>query len=350
MGKKNRKEKNKQFSISLSKKEIRKKTRINKGIEKRRKLGIERERKRRTASSNRQGKNAVCRLVAPSRLSISQNTEETLVFFADVIHKIEQCKYKDVLFFDLAAVELITPDAIMYLIAVIKNNRLIRGLSIECAGNLPNDATAKNVIEQSGFYSFVRPKSTVKVDKNQDYMKISAGQQDDGALAGAFCDFVQRCCKVSISETKNLYTRIIELMTNTRQHAYKGKDASSMIRNWYIFAQDMSDCVHFVFLDTGAGIPKTVAKKFRERILELMLENDAMYLRSALLGDFRSETKQGHRGKGLPGIYEDVQKKNIKNLNVISGRGVCSAEEAEIVSIGLKTPFEGTLFSWDIAK
>lgn len=349
MAKKTHRERKKLFSLALSRKIMRKRMRSNKNDARKRKLLTSNTGRQNLRPQNRSRKK-LHHLVAPSNLSIAQNTEEALVFFADVIHMIKHCEYKDTLFFDLAQVTSITPDAIMYLIAVIKNNRVIKALSIECAGNLPLDSTARSVIEQSGFYSFVRTHASARVEKSRDYMKISAGQQDNGVLAGAFCDFVQRCCNVSMIETKSLYRIIIELMTNTRQHAYKGLDSSSMIRNWYIFAQDLPDSVHFVFLDTGAGIPKTVAKKFRERIFELMLENDAMYLQSAIQGDFRSETRQGHRGKGLPGIYEDVQHAIIKNLNVISCRGACTITGTQIVSTSLKTAFEGTLFSWDIAK
>lgn len=83
-----------------------------------------------------------------------------------------------------------------------------------------------------------------------------------------------------------------------------------------------------------------------------MISRDAQYLQSALEGDYiRSETKLAYRGKGLPGIYEDCQNAHINNLRIISGKAKCTVnEDASILSQNIDAYFEGTLFSWDIAK
>lgn len=184
-------------------------------------------------------------------------------------------------------------------------------------------------------------------------MKISTGRDADPELASSFCDFVHESCGITNRDTKRLYPMIIELMTNTHQHAYGTYgEKQLMIGNWYFFAQDTGSKIHFVFLDTGVGIPKTVAKKFGERIKELLLvQDDASYLLSTLKGDFRSETKQEHRGKGLPGIYEDALNRSISDLSIISGRGKCTLDEKyEISAERLPLSFEGTLFTWNICK
>ena len=311
-----RQQKRKEYQVAKSRKYLQRRTRNNKRAH-RRKLKLNAE--KHISSLSFTGKPAHI-LKAPSRLSISQNTVATLVYFSSVINMISSCKVRDVLFFDLSEVDFITPDAIMYLIALIKNTRRIRSLHISCRGSLPRSNTAREVVEQSGFSSFMYSQDFGKVERDKSYMKISTGKEANSELAGNFCDFVQKSCGITIQETKRLYPTIIELMTNTHQHAYRDEQ-TIMMSNWYIFAQDLSRSIHFVFLDTGAGIPRTVAKKFTERIKDLMLSNDAMYLESALRGMFRSETKQEHRGKGLPGIYEDACNGEISNLCIISGHG-----------------------------
>lgn len=290
-------------------------------------------------------------LTAPAHLDLFSQTQDTLDYFNEVIDTVSRCRMGDTIFFDLSEVQIISPDAIMYMTAVIKNMKRIRGLRINCAGNLPKNSSAKEMIQQSGFFKFVSSANIQKVESDERYMKISHGQDANGELASSFCDFVHRVCNMSNRETKRLYPMIIELMTNTHQHAYDADERQIMMEKWYIFAQDTEKAVHFVFLDTGIGIPSTVAKRALEKIRDWIRANDAAYLKSALQGDFRSETRQEHRGKGLPGIYEDACNAAIENLSIISGRGKCTVvEDKTIQTESLHQAFEGTLFVWDVLK
>ena len=83
---------------------------------------------------------------------------------------------------------------------------------------------------------------------------------------------------------------------------------------------------------------------------EIISANDAKYLESTLRGAFRTETQQVHRGKGLPGIYEDACKQEIANLCIVSNKGKCLVKGENIYSERLTQNLEGTLFSWDILK
>ena len=111
---------------------------------------------------------------------------------------------------------------------------------------------------------------------------------------------------------------VIELMTNTHNHAYNNKNG--FIKAWYLFASVNNDkgCIEITFVDTGEGIPVTVAKKMIEKIFT---KKDNQYIISALNGDFRTQTHEKNRGKGLPDIYEHFNKNQIKNLKIISCKG-----------------------------
>lgn len=345
----NRKERNRQFQISLSKKMVLRRQRRNGRIVRRKKSAI-RHGVVYTPSRVRQqrGKKQTHTLTPPDIFSLFQNSAETVAFFDKVVWTIRNCKMYDSLFFDLSNITSITTDAIMYLIAVIKNMRRLKTFRITCRGNLPQDKMAKDVIEKSGFYSYMQSSSAHAVTGDSAYMKISSGVDADGQLASSFCDFVQRHCHMTMKGTKKLYPMLIELMTNTHQHAYRDDECGMMDRLWYISAYVTEIGVHFVFLDTGAGIPATVHKKFFERMTELVSGNDAKYIESALLGAFRTETKQVYRGKGLPGIYEDARNKKISNLCIVSNKGKCTVDGNDIYSEKLSENLEGTLFTWDI--
>lgn len=209
------------------------------------------------------------------KLPTSQHFDETqsaIIYFDKVLQTIQKCKFRDSILFDLSEVEIITPDAIMYLIAIIRNTRRIRFLRISCGGNMPKADSARDIIEQSGFFSFVSSTSKLQIEPDNSYMKISDGVDADGELASSFCDFVQSSSTQTVLSTKRLYPMIIELMTNTHQHAYDTQEAQTMMGNWYIFAQDTGTAIHFVFLDTGLGIPKTVLKDSMKKLKTLHSE------------------------------------------------------------------------------
>lgn len=318
-----------------------------------RKLNSKIRTKRRHRSRSLPSKSAFKRVVAPSVLSIFEETEDTLSFFDQVKHTISTCEKGNTIYFDLSEIEQISPDAIMYLIAIIKNNKKLRLHGINCVGNLPKNEAARNVFQQVGFLRFVEANiSSIKTNTN--YMKIETGKKADGELAGAFCRFTNGS-ENQTKATKQLYRMLVELMTNTFQHAYNGETigtTSGMISNWYLFAERHDDGVHFVFLDTGEGIPRTVAKRFLEKVADRFSFNskDADYLMTALTGEYpRSETGQVYRGKGLPGIYEDCKAKKIDNLKIISCKAICTVSEGSVINCAnLKPFFEGTLFSWRV--
>lgn len=293
---------------------------------------------------------------APARMSIFEDTNSTLQFFDDITQKIKACAIRQTLYFDLSNVEYITPDVVMYLIAIINNTKRLRMLDISCEGNMPINQQARLVFEDAGFFKFVYSKYSRTISDSSQFRKIENGSTADNQLAGSFCNFVHSCCNKTYVDTKRLYPMIIELMTNTHQHAYHSKeddDTLEMYTNWYIFAQDIGASVRFVFLDTGSGIPKTVSKRLREAFKDVFTaKNDAVYLESVLKGDYvRSETGLVHRGKGLPGIYEDCQNEYIKNFKIISGKAKCHVDKAaSIVTESIPYAFEGTLFTWDIEK
>ncbi len=327
-------------------KEMRYRARIKTGLDKKHRSGNER---------NRSGKriNNTIRLSAPAHLSLVNNKEETLEYFNLALSAMEKCTLRQEVFFDLKAVSIITPDAIMYLIALVKNYKRCRLMQTVCSGNLPDNPDARNYIEKSGFYSYVSTQRTLPQPDLNSAIQISSGREVDSKLIGSICLFVSS--KSALPErihTKGLYQIITELMTNTIQHAYT--DSSGIMDNrWYIYVEDLQDKIQFVFLDTGSGIPTTIKKNFFEKVAQFVGSNpnDAKLISSALRGVYRSETGERHRGKGLPNIYDASKTDRISNLNIISGFGQCTVNETSlIVESNSSISFSGTLFCWQFDK
>lgn len=235
------------------------------------------------------------KLIAPNQLTILNDQEEkTLSYFDEAIDTIQKCKIGASIYFDLLGVKDISADAVMYIIALVNNYKRVNILKIQVSGNLPEDPNAKSFIEDVGFYSYVRGLKE-QHNKSKDRFRISQGDKPNSAIVGKLCDFT---AAGGIINTKRLYSMIIELMTNTCQHAYRREQTAKMKSNWYLFAEREEKTVHFVFLDTGMGIPSTIRQSFIERgIINLTGKKDASFIASALRGENRTETRQSHRGK-----------------------------------------------------
>ncbi len=289
------------------------------------------------------------KICAPEMLNLLKDKgQKTLDFFEIAIETIRKCKIREGIYFDLRDVKQVTADAIMYIIAFIRNCKMITSHKIRVSGNLPLDIGVRNYFKDIGFYSYVKGlQDTHPTDRNR--FRISHGKKADAPLIGKICDFVtDKTGQEHVISTKRLYSMIVELMTNTYQHAYKKEITSNMYNHWYVFAEIRERFIHFVFLDTGAGIPVTVSYNLIERGVNLIYREDAAYIKSALLGENRTETKLCHRGKGLPGIYEGAKQGEIRNLTIISGNGRCDIlGDGEIKQTTLTRNLGGTLFAWD---
>lgn len=291
-------------------------------------------------------------LIAPRRFSLMNNLEETLKFFHTVDDAIRKCSSQTTLFFDLAAIEDASPDAFMYIIALLKNNRRIQHLKIPCAGNVPLAEGPREILSKAGFFNYVNSKRFHPIENEESQLRIYRGIQSDPLLAQKICDFVHKRTDYSIDriKTKRLYPMFIELMNNVKQHAFifdKRKEESFC--NWYTYAEDIGEELRFVFLDTGRGIPETVKKRFWERLP--LIGTDAGFIASALKGAFRTDTGDQHRGKGLPEIYDNVKKHAIGSLRILSGKGLCLVDsDGQITENNLPYSFGGTMYVWTIHK
>ena len=290
---------------------------------------------------------------APAHLSLIDNCEETLAFFCEVIETLKKCKYGERVFFNLGGVIKISTDSIMYIIALIDNTKRVKTLSIGCLGNIPEDHEACKVIEKSGFYRYVS--KTRQSNYNHDYdsknsVQIRTGKTAKGPLTGEICEFICKNSKRTRIDTKRIYNMILELMTNTNQHAYK--DGLNLMCNcWYIYIESTDEHIRFVFLDTGVGIPNTVKRNHIEKIKDKVINSESAYIASALKGEFRSGTGERNRGRGLPEVFEDVKNKEINNLQIISGRGYCLPKaDGNIQEIKLNGSLSGTIITWEITK
>lgn len=287
--------------------------------------------------------------VVPSVFSIIDNTEETLLMFANIQKGIEGYASKSRIFIDSANVEKVTVDALVYLIAVMTNNKLGRKKYFVFEGNFPTNEFALQVYRTSGFMEFVYSRMK-KLPKNTEKMQIITGKYNEPISAKRVCEFAMERLQAERIDVINIQKILIELMSNVFAHAYK--EDGIMEPCWYLYAEYiLPDTVRIVFADTGLGITKTVRKKFHEKIFG---RKDCDLLFSAFsTEEFRTETREKNRGNGLPGIKKILASAHIKNFSVITGKGELKSKKSKreiFEKIEHSNRINGTIYMFDFVK
>lgn len=285
------------------------------------------------------------KIVAPQNFSIKDNPSEVSDFFDNIVKFTKERKNDTFIMFDLSLVEYITADAVLYLLAIMRDLQKLGLAHHKFSGNLPKNKYARNYIIQSGFLDYVQS----EIDKdytNSQCVQIMANNRYNQLSTKKICDFVNENTEIERKDTKFLYVLINEMMLNTCQHAYKLN--TTQLNQWYMFVQKDSKTLKYTFLDIGSGIPKTVQKRFTERFWN----TDSSIIVSALNGDFRTATKKEFRGKGLPKIKECVFEHKLNNFTIISNKGYCSLKlennMPKIEESEMKKPIVGTIYYWEM--
>lgn len=290
----------------------------------------------------------VCIRHSPDIFSFLFNTDETVRFFNETIECLKNGGYKKKYVFDSMDVTEVTTDVIIYLIALMKNVRFNKRRLYSFHGNEPKNEEARKVYRESGFYSFVKARSR-ELPNNTNKMKIVSGKNNEVSEAKKMCTFVQEKFSQNKKYTQNIYTILVEMMSNVYYHAYYKDELMNPV--WYMYAEYKNGKINFVFIDTGMGIAKTVRKNslFEKAIANLGVVTDSKLIMSALNGEFRTSSGEPNRGKGLPSINDFAKSEICKEFCVISGGGCCRIDENNNWLISdLNKKIYGTIYMFSI--
>jgi len=281
----------------------------------------------------------------PKNFSIINNPSEVLAFFDKLLIMIEE---KVAVNLKMEDVDEITPDAILYLLSIFKEIEH-SGIESSIKGNAPVNQKCKELFVKSGFYRYVKQHKKNNFE-DKSIFTIKEGTNCLSSVAKDVISYVRKHLDMEdkpTKMTKDVYAIIIESMTNTFNHSSIDKDKAK----WYLMAYHTQDEVHFTFLDSGLGIPKTLQTNFMDTIhmlKSLHITKDHQLILSALNGDFRTATKENKRGKGLPKIMRISKSNSIKESILVSNLGYVNCTNG--TSKVLDTRFHGTLLSWKIVK
>ncbi|MBS6714727.1 MAG: hypothetical protein KH231_04535 [Dialister sp.] len=282
----------------------------------------------------------------PRFFSLAENTEKTLRCLNALNELIEHIKNRnEVIKVNSLDVKDVDPAALMYLVAILFD---AREKHVLVKGNYPKDEDAKKLFIRYGFHNFVKNNNGNKkiCIQDMDMLQITEGREISPENSQKICEFAEKhdCfLEENKSSKANLYTTLIEMMGNVRQHAYKETG------RWLTACEFKSDGLEFLFFDRGQGIPTTVQNNWSDVFKKFLGKEESYILKSALKGEFRTQTKEKNRGKGLPQIYEFLKSPIIDKAVLFSGHGYCEIENSSIsINRDFREKLHGTLYRWKI--
>jgi len=285
--------------------------------------------------------------ILPVNLSIIENPEEVITSFNEMESVISQ-GYP--IYIDMKDVNRLSIESIMYMLSLMKNLKT-RKVPFHIRGNVPATADNFHLLKNSGFFTFVGNNALV-LRSNGETFSIHESASVEGDTVKNICQFIMQKMNIPQKSMYALYDMIIELMTNTVEHAYE--NGMNIVSHWYIYIDydELKKEFHFAFLDNGLGIPTTVKKtsweKFQKWVADkgILIYGQVDLIEASLLGAFRTRTQEENRGKGMPGIYEFLKKKKVNNLVIVSNNGYYS----ETKKIDMNATMRGTLYYWTMRK
>ena len=287
-------------------------------------------------------------IIAPDNISFSESPDSTSSFINIMIERAyyehHRADGKEVIVLDFHSVTSISSGFIVYLIATI--NILKIKYSVSFSAIPPSSLKIKRKMEQPGFFDILDGCNLLESDSNSP-LSVYFGVKYNTLVAKNVCERVIDAYGIERKSISFLYQTIIELMENTKAHAYSEDD---ICKYWYLYVATRDNgTIRFSIVDTGEGIPETVRKNWFEPLTRIIgVKKDSELIESALLGENRSETGKYFRGKGLPKIRSCCESLRINNLTIVSGRGVCYITDGKIALKELKERFVGTVVTWDI--
>ena len=306
-------------------------------------------RKRPTRSRSTRSRQQEPSLRAPETLSLFDEPSETLKYCNTLRDHLNQRGIE--IFLDLGDVQHFTSDALLLIRAIIDSSIYHNQVS----GNLPRDPNVASEFKASGFFAgFAKPPDDLPPAKG-----LILKRSNDKVLAemaAELVSFTEKHVPVTKEHANACYRTLVEVMTNTHNHAGDRKPAGRQKRQkqqkrrfpqkWFVSVYCRDQTAYFSFIDLGIGILNSKpAKDTLQRIgVSLLSYGRIRLLKDAFNGTFGSATDRLGRGHGLPRMKQDAKKGTLSNLQVLTSDVVGSVADLDFRTVD--HTLRGTMFLW----
>ncbi|MCQ2134002.1 MAG: hypothetical protein MJY88_03450 [Bacteroidales bacterium] len=261
---------------------------------------------------------------APSYFSLIENPDKVLKFIAQLTAAFNKRRK---VFVKLKDLSFISNDA---LVLLLSNVAQFKAAKIAFNGDRPKNKEIAKIIEESGFYSILYSRKDIglnnEVTISRDQIITHGKKNVDSELTAKLIHDTSPYLWGKAQRCQGVQRIFIELMQNTNNHA----SHTAGDKYWWLSSSRKEDPKRlcYAFIDYGMGIfnslrTKQPGEKFYGWIDKLKslidTSKNSNVLKSMLSGEFhKTVTKKYYRGKGLPGIYNEIAKGAITKLIVIS--------------------------------
>jgi len=277
----------------------------------------------------------------PDRFELLSNHNEVIGFMNKLLEARQDRKLK-LIRLDLSDVMAMDSSALCLLLSVINELAYSR---IKVTGNYPNNYDCTRMFVESGFLQYMRDEQGNRFNiESPNFIKEAGKSQTKNKNISEAVRKATGFLTGSAVRYQPAYTVSMEICTNSVEHAYDRRPV-----HWLMSVHKKNeDTVAFTMVDTGVGILKTLKRKFRHEIEDILSFRDNKdILFRAFQRKYGSSTEMVNRNKGLPCVYDKYQNGLIKTLKVITN-DVYLDFERKNVEFPMQQPFSGVLFYWEI--
>lgn len=270
------------------------------------------------------------------------------------LHKLRQeIKATKAICLDFSGTEKLFADGTLLFLAEIRRviKHVLPAPKITCV--YPTNAKVSQVLQQIGFFSLIQSADGITpIDDDVVNWRFAHGRQVEGEKY----EDVLAQFDGSIAEPlrEDLFKGITEAMTNVVNHAYEfyrddGLGITSS-KEWWMFSQVKDTLLTVVFLDLGAGIPRTLPIKHPSlwrKLVRFGRRHDSHTIDYAVK-DSISRTGKENRGKGLGQIVRAVDSEPNSVMTIHSNSGVLVRKNGHTKRNDYRDSILGTLIFWQI--
>ena len=278
-------------------------------------------------------------VTAPEKLTLQLGYSEEVLRFIALLKELG--KTEDIINIRLHKVTDIGEGAIGMLLSVMKE-LTIAGIALR--GEKPSNTAAKNKLEMSGFFKYMRGYISPENLKTKNIIihtgNITTSQEE---LEPEMPKAMETVWGIS-GRCPELFGVIGEMLRNSCDHAFQEDNNVS----WHLGLShiEKENAVKFSFVDNGVGIIKKYYEDNNWQKVKDHFKSNATILENAYKDGIVSQTGLPWRGEGLPTIYELYTDNIITNLVVITNNVYLDFDKQKFEEI--KVPFSGTYYFWKI--
>ena len=240
-------------------------------------------------------------IICPEDFSLSSNFEG-VVEVLDKIRQQSKRERNERVYIDFRSIRNLSPSATLVLAAELDRwNKLPKRGRLNAVDVDEWDNHVRDRFSDMGFFDLLQINNPPAENKsgNIRYVKFRTGQKADGEVIENLRSADLEPVIGKIPGKHHLYAAVTEAMTNVVHHAYE-TDRYKTQKSWWLSASCDSDKheVTIMIYDQGLGIPKTLPRKFGEKIKNILVTDHAKMIQVA--HDLsRSKSGEAYRGYGL---------------------------------------------------